>query len=68
LEYELNSQFSREEFWQTSTRAFNSYTKPFNHRFSHAQYHFQEIERLLKESINEKLAEKDLIKILFSRY
>jgi len=41
-----------------------TFKKPFNHRFFHAQYHFQEIERLLKESIDEKLAEKDLIKIL----
>lgn len=43
---------------------FNSYTKPFNHRFSHGQYHFQEIERLLREAIDEKLVEKDIVQLL----
>jgi hypothetical protein len=43
---------------------FNSYTKPFNHRFFHGRYHFQEIERLLREAIDEKLVEKDIIEIL----
>ena len=47
---------------------FNRYTKPFIHRQYHAQYHFQEIQRLLNVEIDEKLVEKHIVEILFVEF
>ena len=47
---------------------FNAYIKPFNHRLYHANYHFQEIQRLLREAIDGKLAEKDIVEILLVEF
>lgn len=55
-------------FGVAQRESFNSYTKPFNHRFYHSQYHFQEIQRLLREAIDEKLVEKDIIEILLMEF
>ena len=51
-------------FGKNQRECFNSYTKPFNHRLYHARYHFQEVQRLLKEEIDEKLPDKSIVELL----